>query len=413
MWTERSQNGWLLLELTIVIFFLLTIIDVLWVKLKNYMEPTGFNIENTFVLKLKAVEPIAADYVQPEDITETPAEELQKLVSRISLYPDIETVAPAFYAAPYPHGGWWDRLSADSVFTGDLMGRNVTPAYFTIFQIPFEAGKLEETQGSGYRSIIISRDVAEKLYGSATNAVGKAIHLGDILEDEGLPARVVAVTSLQKRQDFDPYTGCFFELLSSIDMNRLKSDFIANATDICIRVKPGSAKHFEESFEADMGEQLRINNLYIASVTSGDTLKDNIVGVIIRQSLQQMMYVILFVLITVFLGVLGAFWLRTTRRTGEIGIRMAIGASSKTIRWQMMLEGFGLILVATIPALIVYVNLLIAEALDTWRLPVSAERVVIVLSASLLLTVAMVAGGIWWPASRASKTQLAEALRDE
>lgn len=175
IWIERRHNGWLILELIVVFLFLLLMSDFLYVRAKNYLEPKGFDIDNTYVLKLKALSPIAPNYVAPEQITQTPTESLLSLLDRIKLYPDVEAVAISFHSAPYSMGGVWASLKVDSVITKAIRNRYVTPSYFDVFRIRTADGKPIRVQESGQNQIILTQDIAEQLYGSASAAIGRDV----------------------------------------------------------------------------------------------------------------------------------------------------------------------------------------------------------------------------------------------
>jgi hypothetical protein len=411
IWNERRRNGWLLLELSIVSFFFLVMTDFLWIRIKNYSEPLGFDITHTFLLRLKQLDPRATAWVSPELIASTPSEDLQTLTERIARYPGVETVSVSFYAVPYPRGGWWDELRRDTTARGEIMqGRTVTPAYFEALRIRTPEGRsLSVEVGDVLRPVVVTEDVAEKLFGSSAAAVGQDVYG----EDSSEARRIVAVCSRFKNQEFEPYRPGFFEVLTTGRMAEAVDRMGATSADLLVRVSPGGAEHFRESFETETGEGLRVNNLYVSSVVPSEELRDAVVGRALRGEIRQMGYVSLFVLATVCLGVFGTFWLRTSQRRGETGIRMATGASPGTIRRSMMAESLCLLLIAFPPALLVYLNLLSAEVLDVWRLPFDALRVGVSTVASVAVMSLIILGGVMRPAFRASSLCPAEALQYE
>lgn len=133
----------------------------------------------------------------------------------------------------------------------------------------------------------------------------------------------------------------------------------------------------------------------------------------VRQDVAPMMYVLLFVMLTAFLGVFGTFWLRTRQRCSEVGIRVAMGASKQAIGQQFILEGICLAVIAVFPALLIYVNLLHGEVLNIYDLPYTAGRVLLVFVVSLLTLLVMIITSIWIPARHASQMNPTEALRDD
>ena len=411
IWVERRQNGWLLIELAVVFFFLLLVTDLLWIKLKNYLEPKGFDIENTYVLKLKLLNSNATGYVNPELVTQTPVEKLAAIVERVRLYPDVESISISQYASPYSMGGYWDALKVDTLVSpSSLRCRIVTPSYFDVFRIRSADGSRMQAEETGYDQVVLTKDAAEFFYGDAAQAIGKEIRRAD---NEDNAYRVSQACNLLKRQEFMPYEKAYFVVYSLAQFKEKIPNLNVTSLDLCVRVKPGSKLHFEENFLSDMGDRLKENNLYVSSIVSSDKFRDNIVGRVIRQSITQMVYVMIFVLITVFMGVFGVFWLRTRQRQSEIGIRMAMGADKQAIWSSTLVESLCLVSLSILPGLLVYANLLYSDILDTKNLPFSLERVVLVFTVALLLMVLIVVGGTSWPANRAASIQPLDALRDE
>jgi hypothetical protein len=413
LWTERRHNSWLLLELIVVVFFLLLMTDFLWVKLKNYTEPKGFDIENTYLLKLKVVDPIAPHYVNPEQLTLSPVEELNHIIERIKLYPDIENVSVSIFAAPYSMGGYWNSLHLDTIQSPGIRCRQVTPSYFDVFRIRTPEGEPVRAEVTGYQQIILTEDLAELFYKDAAQAIGKEVYTDNGPDGVNRPSRITNVTSRIKRQDFYPYENAYFLVFSTPELEGFAQNNPITQVDLCVRIRPGSARHFEDNFIPEMGNRLKENNLYVGSVVSSCKLRDDEVGKMIREDVLPMTYVMLFVLITVFMGVFGAFWLRTRQRRSEIGIRMAMGADKRIIRQSTIIEGLCLMALSVPPAYLVYLNMLSADVLDTYRLPFTFGRTMIALLSTLLITSAMIAGGTYWPATRAASIQPVNALRDE
>jgi hypothetical protein len=412
IWAERRQNSWILLELLAVFFFLLMMCDFLWIKVKNYIEPKGFDIENTYILQLKLLIPAAPDYVDPDQNTMTPIDELIQLTDRIKQYPDIESLSFSRHTKPYSLGGFWMGLMVDTVRTGSMRIRQVTPSYFDVFRITSPDGSQFNIDPAGGRQGIITESMALRFFGSVDKACGRDIYVGDEEDAENI-ARIVAVSANHKMHDLDPYQDTYYDIIHPFELEKLAWNDNITEMEVCVRIRNGASQHFRENFESEMGERLRVNNLYVSSLISSDKLRDDVVGKMLRQDVLLMTYVMIFVLITAFLGIFGSFWLRTSQRKCEIGIRMAMGANKKTIRYSMIAEGLCLLFITIIPAFIVYLNLLNAEVLDVRRLPFTSGRVIVAFLSSLVIIIIIIAGGIYQPASRAASTPPVDALRDE
>ena len=260
IWAERRLNSWLLLELIAVFFFLLTMCDFLWVKVKNYTENPGLDHESTFVLQLKLLNEAALDYVYSEQNTMTPYEELIRLTDQIKLYPDIESLSLSIHTKPFTTGGHWENVTVDTTSIGSMRIRQISPSYFDVFRMTSPNGTLLKIQAQGSRQAIITESLAKKLYGSTDKAIGRDIRLSS--QEENYNARVVAVCTNYKMHDFEPYNDTYFEILRP---EVLENNANENVTmiDVIVRTRPGTEKHFVENFEIDMGERLRVNNLYI------------------------------------------------------------------------------------------------------------------------------------------------------
>ena len=125
------------------------------------------------------------------------------------------------------------------------------------------------------------------------------------------------------------------------------------------------------------------------------------------------MAVNVFLLVNVFLAVIGAFWFRVNRRRGELGLRMAVGSTRRDIRLLVSGEGLLILTITAIPALLVCLNLAHADFLNTEVMKVTFGRLLV----DSLLTWGILAGIImlatWYPSRKASRLEPVEALHYE
>ncbi len=114
-----------------------------------------------------------------------------------------------------------------------------------------------------------------------------------------------------------------------------------------------------------------------------------------------------------FLAIAGLYGVKAyvvSRRTREIGIRMALGADNRNVVWLIVKQGLQLTLVGL--ALGMPLALLAGKVMSSGLYQVSAfDPIVLVLVPALLLAVALVAS--WIPARRATRINPVEALRSE
>jgi len=113
-------------------------------------------------------------------------------------------------------------------------------------------------------------------------------------------------------------------------------------------------------------------------------------------------------LVLASIGLYGVMAFTIARRTNEIGIRMAMGASSATVLWMVLRETLLLALAGV--ALGVPAALLAARFLSTNLFGLSAtDPSMLVTATIILIAVAGIAGAL--PGSRATRVQPTEALR--
>ena len=122
---------------------------------------------------------------------------------------------------------------------------------------------------------------------------------------------------------------------------------------------------------------------------------------------------IFFLLLNIFLGIIGTFWFRTQHRRAEIALRMALGSTRWGICGRLMGEGVLLLLISAIPALVVAWNLGYAELVEVTRMPFTAGRFAITVLGTFILIAGMIVIGIGYPARRAMSIEPAEALHEE
>ena len=183
--------------------------------------------------------------------------------------------------------------------------------------------------------------------------------------------------------------------------------------ELCVRVRPEHDKDFIARLKADSESQYRIGNVFISNIRS---FKD------IRRSFQQYQYNemrnnftgMAFLLVNIFLGLLGTFWFRTQQRKSEIALHKAHGATNQMVFTRLLSEGWLLLLIVTPIALLIDFNLAHAE-LNSWRNGTTLEwdRLLFCGGISFALMALMIAIGIGIPARKAMKIDPADALHNE
>lgn len=157
---------------------------------------------------------------------------------------------------------------------------------------------------------------------------------------------------------------------------------------------------------------LRVNNVYVSSVVPLSEMRSQILKSR-EDNMKKKTALVGFMLINVFFGIIGTFWLRTQARQGEMGLRIALGSNRSQLSRLMNLEGL-VLLGLTIPFLLVFIlNMLYFELPDTVRLPYTWWRFAVTFGGAYLLMGGMICLGIWFPIRKTRQMEPAEALHYE
>ena len=190
--------------------------------------------------------------------------------------------------------------------------------------------------------------------------------------------------------------------------------------NISIRVKPQADKDFINLFREEMREQLEIGQYFLSGITCmSDTRRDYIRWNGFDSNLKSTYAITAFLLINIFLGVVGTFWFRVHQRRSEIGLRMAMGAARNRVRHLFMAESVLLLLLASVVATVISINISLSELLVELGLPMarsqSGNLFQYIFNYSFTLLILTLTGilAVWYPAKQASRLQPADALRDE
>lgn len=219
--------------------------------------------------------------------------------------------------------------------------------------------------------------------------------------------RIVGVTPEIRRTAYDiPYPQVYLPF----DWEKFRIDLV-----FCVRVRPEvDSPEFAGRLFRELKESLRVGNRYLSQVvplyeSRDQMLKYNGVGNQVRTQLA----LAGFLLVNIFLGIIGTFWFRTSYRRGEMGLRMAMGSSRRSLYRLQIGEALGLVLIAFLPTLPITFNITIAELIEVHAMPISRFRFFLCEGITLLLLWGMAFAGAWYPARQSTRLAPAEALRYE
>lgn len=181
-----------------------------------------------------------------------------------------------------------------------------------------------------------------------------------------------------------------------------------------VRIRPGCEEQFLDAITAP-NAPINSGNSYLIEARSFKDIRNDLH----RNDDAQLRNLIIcmgFLLMIVFLGLLGTFWFRTQERVREIAMRKVTGACNGQIFRRLMGEGILILAIATIPAmgidaLLVHYGFFLSGYLMPDYNPWFTAMVLAVII--FLLMALMIAGGIYLPARKAMKVEPADVLRGE
>ncbi len=412
IWNERKTNAWIVVEYTLVFCILWFCCDYLYFMGKSYLEPLGFDIEHTYTIQLGEKD--------EEENTETEEERYANaltLLDRISRYPGVESASLSSAATPYSMSWMNDEfmINSDSLWLG-IQLRKITPGFLDVFKVKIETGRPFTPESSHDQHALISPDRSNMFgeYPKVTLPVSNVRTLLHGSENKEL-LTVIGRTAKVKTTFYQPYGSSVFQPFSKNDYNLVWNE-------IAVRVHSDADKNFAEQFTRDMREQLMIGPYFLASVTSLEDRRDTAAeweGV--WANLNSVYAITAFLIINIFLGIIGTFWYRTQARRSEIGLRMALGASKRSIQTMLCLETLLLLLLSSIIGLNICLNIDQTDLLRTLGLPVAdsvmagsgIEQYFINYALTFGFLALVSLGAVWYPAQQAASVLPVEALHEE
>jgi putative ABC transport system permease protein len=337
VWNRKRSTGLILTEITICFLVLCGVLaSALYVGVQ-WTKPLGFDYANVWSVEVSGIGVGASEEQQKAD-----SRALADLLRTARALPVVESAALSTNT-PYSGSSWNDstRLpSGESVLFGWTIS---TPALPEVMHLQLREGRwLEEADDAlGYTPVVISHQLAQGLFGSES-AIGKDVP-EDVREggepdseDEEEIQRVVGVMQDYRRHG---------EIQDEAYMMLLPVDWTSANTiprELVLRVRQGTTMDFEETLVKAMQQ--------VAPQWTYDT-------VLLESRRTQMLLayigpmllagvVALFLVLMVGLGLVGVLWLSVSRRTSELGLRRALGATGRSVRYQIVGELWALTAIA-------------------------------------------------------------------
>jgi len=295
-----------------------------------------------------------------------------------------------------------ERIPVGNGKERDIRILGVYPQYETVRNLVVVSGRFfdQQDEQSHNKVGVITQKMAEEIYGSPYAAVGKVIKLS------GLPFTVIG-TFKERVDTFGqsevtnntmtiPYTVAFF-----IDASTTEKQIFFSVSDPTL-VVPATAQ-IRKVIQA----RHRPESVYnVENLTQLVSLAEKVANMLTLM----LLLISLVVLLVSGIGIMNIMLATVSARIREIGIRKAIGATNREIRYQFLSEAILISLVGGVLGVIIGLAIPYSVRFFTeYRLPISGLSAIVAILVSSL--VGILFGTV--PAARAAKLDPVESLRYE
>ena len=409
IWNERNANFLIWLELLVVSVCLLYLADIAVTKAWIYTRPTGIDTHKVAYFTFKELWKQHPKYVSPEEDSTSTYDAITTLLKRIEQHPDVEAVGYCFSAFPY-HGNKQTltitlKGETTSTINGTLLV--ITPQYVDVFRLQNATGTKEKLIDALKNGFSIPSESVAKNLGLSTNELLNRDLLCDVYGDSTY-SNIKCVVKEIRRNEIDTEEPSV--LRYDEPLLRYLVSKSPQSLQYGLRIKEGANITPQELFR-ELREQLQVANWRVEKIGPIAEMKENSQAAFFNSLKLNAIYMS-FLLICIFLGIIGTFWYRTQQRRSQIGLRIAMGTTPARLLQMYITEGL-LLLISTLPlSIVAYYLFTVYGVLDEntviffWRAPLTFLVAYAILALLILFA-------IWIPTRSAVHTSPSLSMHEE
>jgi len=389
---KRRQNFFLFLQLFISFLALFLFFGLNLKKFSNYFKPLGYEFNNAWLVEI--------------DLKNIPSEqrlEYAALVKQqLQSVKEINAISePEFI--PFNQTGTDVKIN----YKGQVLKvaeLRVDEAFKNVLGIKMHSGKwvFDKNSTSLTRKVVITKGLADVTFGNKS-PLGKTIDLLDMANSKKIVARFVivgVVENFRANSSADETLGYFINTTS-----------LGSQPDVSFLLKSDYADQFHL-----LEDKIRrsISKLDLKEIE----IKQNMPLSLLKKYAHKTDYiqlalafvVFIFLIINVFVGVTGVFTYNLSKRNSEIGLRIAMGATSTAIWKQLLGETLTLTSIGILPGVLIASQLLIMQYFEPGM--TTTYGILSLVMSALFLYLLMLSCAVY-PSLKASRIQPANALHED
>lgn len=295
-----------------------------------------------------------------------------------------------------------DRISIGGGKERDLRVLGVFPEYTAVRNLVVVSGRFFDTQDEQARNKVgvMQQKLAEQIYGSVEDAIGKVVKVG------GLPFTVVG-TFRERVNTFGMSEVTENSLVIPYSVARYFTDSPEVRQLYFSAAEPSMVLPITEQVKKEIQSRHRPESVYVVQNLT------ELVAVANRTANALTMVLLLIAAVTLLvsgIGIMNIMLATVSSRIREIGIRKAIGATRREIRFQFLSEAILISLVGGFIGIVLGLAIPFSvRFLTEYRIPISGLSAIVAIVVSSL--VGILFGTV--PAARAAKLDPVESLRYE
>lgn len=397
VWRRKRANSLVIVEIFFSFLVVFAVVTAVIAATARWSDPLGYDWKNMLVVRVDGEPSLIKRPEGAPDPDVAFRNTIRGMLAEVKNMPQVASVA-AGATPPYSNStstGSWDIDGKRIEFTRD----EVTDDFAKTMRLKVIRGRWFGPQDDAATEppVVLDTDLAKLMYGDA-DPIGQKFGSS---EDE--VRRVIGVVP-PYRKDGELSSPRLNMVFLRASMER-SSPGIRTPRHLLVRVHPGTTADFEALLEKR-----------IHAVAPATTFRVQRMDAMRRMSMQMRITPIiilgvvgLFLIAMVGLGLTGVMWQNVTRRTRELGLRRALGATGAGVRGQVLAEVALITTLATAVGVAIVLQLPILGILRFVSVQVFGAGI----AAALLVIYGITLLCAAYPSWLASAVEPAEALRHD